>query len=103
MQNHKANKPDFRQLKKLCYEAGMKLTQQRLEIFNELLSATDHPSAETIHRRLLERMPTVALDTVYRALTTFEELGLVQRLHIANERTLFDPVIATHHHFICTQ
>lgn len=81
----------------------MKLTQQRLEIFKELLDATDHLSAEVIHSGPLNQMPTVALDTIYRTLATFAELGLGQKLHIANEQTLFDPVMDIHHHFICTQ
>ncbi len=91
------------QLRQLCDKAGIKLTHQRLEIFKELLAAKDHPSVELIHSRLQVRMPTIAFDTVYRTLATFEELGIVKKLHIANERTLFDSNLDAHHHFICTR
>lgn len=46
-------------------------------------------------------MPTIAIDTVYRTLTAFDELGIVKKLHVANEKTLFDTNLETHHHFIC--
>ncbi|MEN8140689.1 MAG: transcriptional repressor [Thermodesulfobacteriota bacterium] len=90
-------------LKQLCSAAGIKLTQQRLEIFQGLLTAKDHPSAEQIHRSLRAKLPTMAIDTVYRTLATFEKLGVVKKLHIANERTLFDPNLENHHHFICSR
>ncbi len=102
MVNGKLSKQHLEQLKKVCNEAGIKLTHQRLEIFRELMSVSDHPSAELIHKRLHKKLPTIAIDTVYRTLATFDELGLVKKLHIMNERTLFDTNVDIHHHFICT-
>jgi len=103
MSNEKLSTQHIKQLKQLCNEAGIKLTHQRLEIFRELMAISDHPSAELIHKRLHERLPTVAIDTVYRTLATFEELGLIKKLHVMNKRTLFDTNIDMHHHFICTR
>lgn len=102
MQNEKLSKQHLEQLKQLCNEAGIKLTHQRLEIFRELMTVSDHPSAELIHKRIHKKLPTIAIDTVYRTLATFDELGLVKKLHIMNERTLFDTNVTIHHHFICT-
>ncbi len=101
MVDGKLNKQQLEQLKQLCNEAGIKLTHQRLEIFRELMAVSDHPSAELIHKRLHQKLPTIAIDTVYRTLATFNELGLVKKLHIMNERTLFDTNLDIHHHFIC--
>jgi len=103
MANGKMDKQQIRQLKQLCNDAGIKLTHQRLEIFRELIALSDHPSAELIHKKLQERLPTIAIDTVYRTLATFDELGLVKKLHVMNERTLFDTNLDIHHHFICTR
>jgi Fur family transcriptional regulator, peroxide stress response regulator len=97
------SKQQIEHLKHLCYESGIKLTHQRLEVFRELLSASDHPSAENIHKRLHKKLPTIAIDTVYRTLATFDELGLIKKLHVMNERTLFDTNLDIHHHFICTR
>jgi Fur family peroxide stress response transcriptional regulator len=102
MENGKLSQKHLEQFQQLCNEAGIKLTHQRLEIYRELMSACDHPSAELIHKRIHKKLPTIAIDTVYRTLTTFDELGLVKKLHIMNERTLFDTNVTVHHHFICT-
>lgn len=103
MNRQQLSQQDLDRLKQLCEEAGMKLTHQRLEIFKELLSVRDHPSAERVHRRLQKRIPTIAIDTVYRTLATFGELGILKKLHVSNDRTLFDINLETHHHFICSR
>ena len=48
-------------------------------------------------------MPTIAIDTVYRTLATFDELGIVKKLHVLGERALFDANLDRHHHFVCTR
>jgi len=103
MDRYKLGKQNLDLFKHLCDEAGIKLTHQRLEILKELSISSDHPSVELIHTRLKERMPTIAIDTVYRTLATFEQLGIVKKLHVANERTLLDTNLEIHHHFICTR
>ena len=60
----------------VCRGAGVKLTHQRMEVFREVALSGDHPDAETIYRRVRARIPTVSLDTVYRALWLLAELGL---------------------------
>lgn len=102
MQNRNLSEQQLENLRRLCDEAGIKLTHQRLEIFRELMVVTNHPSAEEIYKRIHTRLPTIAIDTVYRTLATFDELGLVKKLHVMNERNLFDVNLTVHHHFICS-
>lgn len=90
-------------LKKICDESGIKLTHQRLEIFREMMLSSDHPSVEIIYERLNKRIPTIAIDTVYRTLATFDELGVIKKLHVMGERALFDINLDQHHHFVCTR
>ncbi len=97
------DKQQVAQLKDIFKRAGIKLTHQRLEVYSAMTSADDHPSAETIYLRLQKKIPTIALDTIYRTLTTFEELGLVKKLHLMGERTLFDANLHQHHHFVCNR
>lgn len=101
MERQKFNNRDLDQIRRICEDAGIKLTHQRLEIFKELMTAMGHPSAEDVHIRLQERMPTVAIDTVYRTLATFDELGIARKLHLINKRNLFDINLTPHHHFVC--
>lgn len=84
-----------------CRKAGLKLTHQRLEIYRELASATDHPSAEDLYRRIKDRLPTVSLDTVYRTLDTFEQHGLVIKVPVIKGPARYDAGMHVHHHCIC--
>ncbi len=103
MEKNAVDRQQLEHLKQICDDAGIKLTHQRLEIFREILSVSNHPSAEEIHKRLQIRLPTIAIDTVYRTLATFDDLGIVKKLHLMNEKTLFDSNLDQHHHFICTR
>jgi Fur family transcriptional regulator, peroxide stress response regulator len=84
-----------------CRETGLRLTPQRLEIFRELSTATDHPSAETIHKRLLKKFPTISLDTVYRTLATFAQQGLIDKVETAESQGRFEVRLTRHQHLIC--
>ena len=103
MKEKAVDRQQLQHLKQICDEAGIKLTHQRLEIFREMVSVSNHPSAEELHKKLQTRLPTIAIDTVYRTLATFDELGIIKKLHIMNEKTLFDANLDQHHHFICTR
>lgn len=82
-------------------DRGLKLTPQRLEIFREVASSLDHPDAETVHRAVHARMPTVSLDTVYRALWMLSDMGLVSTLGLRHESVRFDANPRKHHHWVC--
>ena len=86
-----------------CRKVGLKVTHQRHEIFRELASATDHPTAETLYRRLQKILPSLSLDTVYRTLTTFEEHTLISRVQTTESHARFEAEMHEHHHAICTQ
>jgi Fur family peroxide stress response transcriptional regulator len=49
------------------------------------------------------RIPTVSLDTVYRALRLLNDLGLVATLGPRQEAVRFDANLTHHHHFICVR
>jgi Fur family peroxide stress response transcriptional regulator len=81
---------------------GIKVTPQRLEIYRRTAETADHPDIESIHRAVRRTMPHISLDTVYRALALFAELGLVFTVRPqARHHVCFDANIAPHHHFIC--
>ena len=86
-----------------CRQKGLKVTPQRLEIFRELASTSEHPTAEELLKRIKTRMPTVSLDTVYRTLTTLQEYGMVNRVEVLDDRSRFDANLDPHHHFVCIQ
>lgn len=91
----------MRSFEEACRDANLKLTHQRLEIYRELASATDHPSAETLHRRLQKAMPTLSLDTVYRTLATFEQHHLIKKVQTVDSQARYEARMIQHHHLIC--
>lgn len=84
-----------------CRAKGLRVTPQRIEIYKELATAFDHPTAEKLHQRLIGRMPTLSLDTVYRTLTTFLSLGLINKVETVESQAHFDVAHVPHHHLIC--
>ena len=86
-----------------CARAGVRITPQRVEIFQEVARTEEHPDAETVLRRVRKRLTNVSLDTVYRTLGLLEELGLLSKVDVLCDRARFDANREQHHHFVCTQ
>jgi Fe2+ or Zn2+ uptake regulation protein len=83
-------------------ERGQRVTPQRLVVARLLEEYGEHVTAETLHRRVRERMPGVSLPTVYATLELLEELGLLRRLLTASGAVIYDPKVSEHHHLICS-
>lgn len=90
-------------LERVCRKAGLRVTHQRLMIYRELSECIDHPSAETLHRRMQKKMPTLSPDTIYRTLATFEEYGLITRVQTVEQQARFEAEMNPHHHLICSR
>jgi len=80
-----------------------RLTPQRALICRLLDGNTEHPSAEALHRRARQVMPTLSLRTVYAILHELVEIGAVQPLDLGTGSTRFDPEPRPHHHAVCTR
>ena len=90
-------------LKKTCGEHNLKITPQRTVIYKELLKAKDHPSADTLYRRVRKDLPNISFDTVYRTLLSFSEIGIADVVEGYGEPKRFDPDTRKHHHFRCAK
>ena len=87
----------------VCRQKGLRVTPQRLEVFRELASTAEHPTAEILFNGIKTRMPTVSLDTVYRTLNTLQQYGLISRVEVLDERSRYDANLDRHHHLVCTR
>ncbi len=96
---------DLRQMEErfaaVIRSAGVKMTPQRREIYRETARTGEHPYLETIYRNVREKMPGISLDTVYRTLGLFRQLGLVRTMRPIPGRVRFDANLSPHHHFVC--
>jgi Fur family peroxide stress response transcriptional regulator len=88
---------------KVCRAKGLRITHQRTEIFKALLKHTNHPTTEDVFEQVRKHLKTISLDTVYRTIATFEEYGLIRRVHHIDNATRFDVNISDHHHLVCSK
>lgn len=79
----------------------LKVTPQRLAIYNVLYNTVEHPSAETIYKALHATHPTMSLATVYKTLDTLKRSGLIQELNVGEDSFRYDANASCHPHLIC--
>ena len=84
-------------------EHGLKITPQRTAIYEELLKAKDHPTADVIYKRIVKKIPNISFDTVNRTLLTFSKIGITNVVEGYGQAKRYDPDMDTHHHFRCIQ
>ncbi len=89
--------------KALCREKSISVTHQRIEIFREICTSTDHPDVNMVFARVSKRIPSISLDTVYRTLKMLEDWGMICRVRSQEHRGRFDANMQPHHHFTCSR
>ncbi|MGD2095707.1 MAG: transcriptional repressor [Phycisphaerales bacterium] len=84
-----------------CKQHNLNITPQRVAIYEELMKSKDHPDSEDIFERVKIGFPDMSLDTVYRTLSKFAEIGLAHLVEGYGESKRYDPDTNKHHHFRC--
>ncbi len=84
----------------LLEKAGIQASAQRVAVAEYVLQTHEHPSADLVWKRVRDKFPWISRATVYNTLNLFVEKRLLQRLNIAEDSVVFDPIVETHHHFI---
>ncbi len=85
-------------------EAGVKPGAARAAVIDVVADQRCCLSAPAIHEEVRLRRPRVGLASVYRALQTLTELGLVHRLDLRSGGAQFEaaqPSGDHHHHLVC--
>jgi Fur family peroxide stress response transcriptional regulator len=88
-------------LVQLCKEKRLKVTPQRVAIYEELIKSTDHPSADILYKRIKNILPNISLDTVNRTLLTLTDIGAAFVVEGSGEPKRFDAELEDHFHFKC--
>jgi Fur family transcriptional regulator, ferric uptake regulator len=85
-------------------EAGVKPGAARTAVIDVVADQRCCLSAPAIHEEVRLRRPRVGLASVYRALQTLTELGLVHRLDLRSGGAQYEPAQPSgdhHHHLVC--
>jgi len=84
-----------------CREANLKITPQRMIIFESLADDKSHPSADIVFQRVRKKVPNISFDTVNRTLLSFVDIGILKVVEGYGRPKRFDPAMDSHHHFQC--
>ncbi len=88
-------------LRSLFHSAGLRLTRQRREIYQELESRHDHPDVDRLYRAVRPRVPKISLFTVYRTMNVLEAAGLIWRVTTWKSHARYGAAVDAHAHFLC--
>jgi Fe2+ or Zn2+ uptake regulation protein len=92
-------------LKETLQKEGLRYTQQRQEIWNELCSSDEHRDAEEIFFTLRKRGLGISRATVYRTIDVLVKNKLIDKLDIGDGRARFEhnEKYLHHDHLVCTR
>lgn len=80
---------------------GVRLTPQRVAIYQALADTTTHPTADDLYRHVKQQHPMMSQNTVYYTLSALKAAGLVHEVNYWHDRSRFDANMDLHHHLIC--
>src|SRR5438128_12125911 len=81
--------------------AGIRVTPQRLAVYEVLRESGDHLSAETIFQRVRATQPSLSLATVYRTLEMLRDAGLAVEGRLGDSRNFYETNVEPHFHLVC--
>lgn len=85
-------------------EAGLRLTPQRLLIYQTLLQSKQHPTAQELFETIKDELPSLSQATVYNTLQALVRVGLIQEIGEAGDGTVhYDADLTPHVNLICTR
>lgn len=81
-----------------------KKTKNRDRILTYFSEHDRYITANEVRSFMLEDNPNISFDTIYRNLTTFSDLGILEETELNGEKhfRMQCDISAHHHHFICT-
>ncbi len=84
-------------------EKGLKITPQRIAIYEAVVKLKNHPTAENIIDYIKTNHPNISVGTVYKVLESLVEASLLKK--VKNERDVmrYDAILHKHHHLYCSE
>jgi Fur family transcriptional regulator, peroxide stress response regulator len=83
-------------------EKGLKVTPQRIAIFEAIIKLNNHPTAENIIDYIRKNHPNISVATVYKVLDTLVEKRLIKKVKTEKDIMRYDAVMESHHHIYCS-
>jgi Fur family transcriptional regulator, peroxide stress response regulator len=84
-------------------KAGLKITPQRIAVFEAVIELKNHPTAEQVIDFIKANHPNIATGTVYKTLDTFVEKGMIKKVKTDRDIMRYDAMTDPHHHLYCAK
>ena len=78
-------------------EKGLRITPQRLAIYEAILKLNNHPTADDIAAFIKQDHPNIATGTVYKVLESLVENGLIKKVKTERDVMRYDAILENHH------
>ncbi len=96
--------PEREQFLRFLRDEGLRVTEERLLLLDEIYAQHGHLDAEELLRGMQRRGMKISRATVYRNLDLLVRCGLVRRYRLRDDRFLYEHVHVglEHDHLVCT-
>ncbi len=84
-------------------ENGLRITQQRVLIYEILDSNRIHPTVDMLYKLVSDVDDSIGIATVYKTIDAFKASGIVRELKCENTPARYDIDTARHAHFECSK
>jgi Fur family ferric uptake transcriptional regulator len=84
---------------------GLRMTPARLAVFEEIFSRHEHVDADRLLAELARKGRRVSRASVYRNLDLLAECGLVRKVRVEGQRSLYEHIHSglAHDHLVCQE
>ncbi len=82
-------------------QKGLRVTPQRVAVFQTVWELNNHPTAEDIIRNIRKSHPSISVGTVYKVLDTLVASQLLEKVKTDKGTMRYDPILSDHHHLYC--
>jgi len=90
-------------LREKLQEKGLKVTPQRVAIYEAIVKLKNHPTAENVIEYIKANHPNISVGTVYKVLDSLVENELLKKVKTEKDIMRYDAVLSNHHHLYCVE
>lgn len=90
-------------LREMLKRKGLKVTPQRVAIYEAVVKLNNHPTAEKIIDYIKKNHPNISVGTVYKVLDTLVENHLLKKVKNEKDVMRYDAILHNHHHLYCSE
>ena len=82
---------------------GLKVTPQRVAIYEAVAELHNHPTAENIIEYIKTNHTNISVGTVYKVLDSLVENNLLRKVKNEKDIMRYDAIMSHHHHLYCSE